>query len=332
MRANICALRFSGIYGVWDQSYGYILESFKDLGYDVKLSAHIDWDRPEKYSSLPVGLEDESENDVFVYNHTYVNSLKDQGFYRGSNNIFMKPTGPSPAYFTLDSLGYGCHISITYNKPDFEGYDYKNFFKRQAVSLIKNKENKWSNRGSDLKSVDLNIELPNNHILVLGQMPNDDSVVSFSFGDHWKKLIQIVSELEKLPYPIVVKLHPTIREVEVDFLENQITEWENKGIVVIQDYSSLHDVLRKTKVAIIENSTSGIECLLHNIPIISYGYPEYHWVTKDMRHLTMLRNYIEDMSWYNSEKAKAFIAWYCEEYMCYDKDSTYKRLKQILNK
>ncbi len=330
MRANICALRFSGIYGVWDESYGYVIESLKDLGYDIRISAHIDWDNPDRYSDIPIGLEHESENDLFIYNHTYINKLKDEGFYRGSNNIFIKPTGPSPRYFTLDSLGYGCHLNITYNKPEFEHYDYTHFFNTEAKLLIKNKENKWSNRGSDLKSVDLDTEVPNNHVLVLGQMPNDDSVIDFSFGDHWKKIVQIVSELEKLSYPIVVKLHPTMHEVETPFLENQIEKWKDKGVVVIQDYSSLHDVLEKTKVAIIENSTSGIECMLHSIPIISYGYPEYHWVTKDLRHLTMLRNYIEDMSWYDLKKSKSFIAWYCEEYLCYDKLSTYKRLKQLV--
>lgn len=331
MRANICALRFQGIYGVWDQSYSYVIESLKDMGYNIRISAHIDWDNPDRYLNIPVGLENESENDLFIYNHTYINKLKDEGFYRGSNNIFIKPTGPSPRYFTLDSLGYGCHLSITYKKPDFEDYDYTNFFNKEAINLIDNKENKWSNRGADLKSVDLNIELPDNHILVLGQMPNDESVTEFSFGDHWKKLLQIISELVKLDYPIVLKLHPTLHEIDIEDLETQIEEWKSKGIVVIQDYSSLHDVLVKTKVAILENSTSGIECLLHNVPIISYGYPEYHWVTKDLRHLTMLRNYIEDTSWHDLEKSKSFIAWYCEQYMCYDKPSTYKRLQQLLN-
>ena len=134
------------------------------------------------------------------------------------------------------------------------------------------------------------IDVPDNHILVIGQMPGDETVCKQSFGSHWDKLILIVRKLYK-QYPLVIKIHPTLQseaEKSGTWLQYKetIDEWKNLGITVVEGRESIHGILPKTKVAIIENSTAGIECMMHDVPIISYGYPEYHWITKDLRILT----------------------------------------------
>ena len=114
-------------------------------------------------------------------------------------------------------------------------------------------------------------------------------------------------------------------------LNKQIDKWKDAGNQVITGYESIHSVLHKTRVAITENSTAGIECMMHNVSIISYGYPDYHWITKDLRILTELKGYIKDLSWYNADQSQQFLIWYIYDYLCNDIPSTYNRLGEILN-
>ena len=326
MRINLCAIKYRDVFnGNWSDMYKHVIEALHDMGHTIYKSPYLNI--AQEYEYITVGLEDESPTDTYVYNHSYIKELKNSGMYRGENNLFIKPTGPTDKHFTIDRLGYACNISITYTKPHFEGYDYKEFFNTKASKWVSERQNKWYSR-SDLKATPLQEDIPDNHILVLAQIPADETVSSFSFGYHWEKVKKILENLKSRSEPIVVKLHPEFSKDNLD--HETLKEWKNSNIVILEGTSSLYDVLKKTKVAILENSTAGIECLIAQVPIISYGYPEYHWVTKDLRHLTELDTYLDDMSWYNKERANSFIAWYCENFMCYDKASTIRRLKQLL--
>ena len=167
------------------------------------------------------------------------------------------------------------------------------------------------------------------HILVLGQMPEDETVMGFGFGDHWKKMCMVIDKLDGYNN-VVIKLHPKIDTARVRNLKKKIEEWEQKGHQVFRGWESIHSVLPKTKVAITENSTSGIECMMHDVPIISYGYPDYHWITKDMRILTNLREYVNDLTWFNAENSRRFLCWYINDYLCCDIPSTFNRINQLL--
>ena len=87
----------------------------------------------------------------------------------------------------------------------------------------------------------------------------------------------------------------------------------------------IHDFLPKTRVAILENSTAGIECMMHGVPIISYGWPEYHWVTQKLQSLTQLNELVSDLSWHYKSDTEQFIHWYINRYLCHDLKSTQRR-------
>jgi len=174
-------------------------------------------------------------------------------------------------------------------------------------------------------------DVKDDHILIIGQMPEDETVKGFGFGNHWDKMCQIIDKLDE--YNLVIKLHPRIRKAShrIRDINKCIKEWESRGHQVFSAYESIHSVLPYTKVAIIENSTAGIECMMHDVPIISYGYPDYHWITKDLRILTTLRNSIDDLSWFNKEKSRRFLCWYVFRYLCSDIPTTHSRLGKLLN-
>lgn len=330
MKVNLCANRFRELTGNWSQMYLHVSNALNSLGHTVYLSPYINW--VDKPAFVQIGIKDSTE-DIYIYNHCTIQELIDTNFFLGKKTFILKPTAPSPKYFTIDTLGYAAHSSITFQKPDFKKINSNKFFSTTVPNFKANRENKWADR-EELQFSKEKLDIPENHILVLGQMTGDETVTKMSFGDHWKKLKAIITQLETQDLPLVIKIHPTLKRESLkindwEYYFTQIKEWQKRH-TVLYGFESLHDILPLTKVAIVENTTSGIECLLYDVPIVSYGYPEYHWVTFDLRHLFQLNNAVSDLSWWNKYEARQWLAWYCTEYQCYDYYSTLNRLKKLI--
>lgn len=330
MITNFCGNRYNNIHGNWEVMYHYTMRAFHELGYEVHVSPHL------KMQSFPefikFGIQDSSD-DIYVHNHTYREDLHDRGFFVPEKCLFLKPTGPSHEHFTIDTRGYAAGSDITYKKPDFENIDSTQFFQTMVPFYKEQKSNKWKDR-QDLQFSSEVLNVPDNHILLIGQMPGDETVTKMSFGDHWNKFCSLVNLLKG--ENLVIKVHPTL-ESEArkndcwETYAKDIHTWLMEGLCVFYGFESLYDILPKTRVAIVENSTAGVDCILHEVPVISYGYPEYHWVTKDLRHLHLLREFIQDLSWWKKDLANKWVAWYCTKYQCYNYASTLKRVKEIVN-
>ena len=268
---------------------------------------------------------EESPADIHFYNHIVNDSQSD-------NMIIVKPTAPTSKHFALDKLGYANTSEMAYEDPYVYEYMYshanpKNNMDWNIITdLINNKSNKWDD--SILLKWKKGKKVEKDHTLVIGQMPKDETVEGFGLGGHIKKLDLIVEKLAKeTNYPIVAKMHPRLQK-----RDRLIEKWKSWGVDVREGFESIHDILPRTRVAIIDNSTAGIECLMHEVPIISYGWPEYHWVTKKLQTLPQLKTLIEDPTkWHKRREAKQFIYWYINDYLCYDVESTKKRLDGIIN-
>jgi len=265
------------------------------------------------------------EADLHIYNHT----CRDLEPFMEENAIIFKPTAPTSKHFQICDLGYANSSRITFEEPvEYEYRTYDNTEWNEIQDMVERRANKWDDsimlKWPDAKDV------KDDHILIIGQMPEDETVMGFGFGDHWKKMYQIIDKLDD--YNLVIKLHPRIRKAShrIRDINKCIKEWELRGHQVFSGYESIHSILPHTKVAITENSTAGIECMMHDVPIISYGYPDYHWITKDLRILTTLRNSIDDLSWFNKEKSRRFLCWYVFEYLCSDIPTTMNRLEELI--
>ena len=265
------------------------------------------------------------EADLHIYNHT----CRDLEPFMEENAIIFKPTAPTSKHFQICDLGYANSSRITFEEPvEYEYRKYDNTEWNEIQDMVQRKANKWDDsimlKWPDAKDV------KDDHILIIGQMPEDETVMGFGFGDHWKKMYQIIDKLDD--YNLVIKLHPRIRKAShrIRDINKCIKEWELRGHQVFSGYESIHSILPYTRVAITENSTAGIECMMHDVPIISYGYPDYHWITKDLRILTTLRNSIDDLSWFNKEKSRRFLCWYVFEYLCSDIPTTMNRLEELI--
>ena len=269
---------------------------------------------------------DSDEADLHVYNHT----ARDLEPYMPENSIIFKPTAPTSKHFQICKEGYANSSEITFDEPwEYEMRLYSDTDLNEIKTLIDNRANKWDD-SIMLKWPEAE-DVKDDHILIIGQMPEDETVMGFGFGDHWKKMCQIIQKLNDRPN-LVIKLHPRIRKAShrIRDINLQIERWEEAGHQVFSNYESIHSILPHTRVAITENSTAGIECLMHEVPVISYGYPDYHWVTKDLRGLTRLNDYINNLSWHDKELSRQFICWYIFDYLCCDIPTTMKRLEELL--
>lgn len=334
--ANLCSSRFSDAHGNWAIMYQHVCNALNELGYTVRKSEFLEF--PTAPDFVENGIIDREE-DIYFYNHRTKKEQKDSGLFQGAQSFFLKPTAPTHLHFTIDRWGYGPFSEITYKRPNLEIVKgCKEFYESSVATWIEAKANKWADR-KDLAMQDLPVKVPENHILFIGQMPGDTTVNSMSFGNHWEKFCALVDEAKKGDLPIVVKVHPTLRseilvgETPEDwaYYDRTLLRWEEEdNITVFSGRQSLHNILPHTRVAVVENSTSGIECLMHNVPIISYGYPEYHWVTYDLRHLPQISYAAEDLSWHNLELCQKWLTWFCRDFQCYDHESTVRRLHTLL--
>ena len=263
--------------------------------------------------------ETQDEADLNFYNHI-------SNWPRNKNTMVVKPTAPTSKHFAIDDWGYANDSKMAYIEPDWMNpFDYSMNLKTDRdyiQQLIKDKSNKWDD-SILLKWRTPKIKIPEDHILVIGQMPEDETVNGFGFGDHWKKLCQVIDAIEDRP--IVVKLHPSMKG-----RGKQIDKWKEKDITVINSFISIHDVLPYTRVAVLENSTAGIECMMHKVPIISYGFPEYHWITEKIQTLPQLKSAVRDLSWYSEKENEMFLHWYINRYLCTNVETTKQRIQNIL--
>lgn len=321
----------------WSTPVSQMVLAFKKYGFrvlrdkDFKFIGHLN---TEIYDLNEHG----SEIDICMYNHTDISSLIPENKINCRKNLFFKATVPDKGFMTLDELGYGPYSSITYNKPNFEIFTkdiVNDFYSTEVKKWIIQRSNKW--RG-DFRP--LNVEIKeNDYYLIIGQCYNDEVITRYDFGSYKVKVEQIIKEIDRIDKKrkIIVKLHPYINGVGEPmtggFGESIKKELENisRSVVVYTGNLSIHDFLPKARCVFVANSGAGIEAMMHNKPIISWGNPEYHWVTYKLIHLVDIARAIRTEEWFDMFKQQQFLYWYTKHYCFYDSDSCLRRVKEVIS-
>ena len=109
--------------------------------------------------------------DLNIYNHCHVSEVYTD------NNIIFKPTAPTSKHFALDTMGYANASTLAYEEPvlneDIEQMDWAHI-----IELRSAKTNKWDD-SILLKWRKPKKEIPDDHILIIGQMPDDETVKGY---------------------------------------------------------------------------------------------------------------------------------------------------------
>jgi len=330
MKAILWGYRFSNMRETWYKRVQWMVNSLLKYGIEVKPHPNF------KCRGLNLPLYDFTKDhnaDICIYNHADISCLTGN-VLQVKKNWFFKPTVPDENHTTLDEMGYGPYSSITYKKPNFEQMPQRKvnkFFSTKVKNWITKKTTKWGNR---FKNDTQKIEETDYH-LILGQCGGDEVVTRHDFGHYFTKMKQIVRELARIDNRlIIVKLHPYTdgehaTNNNFSMMLKQEIEAINPAVRVFTGKVNIHNFIKNARCIFLANSGAGFEAMMHHKPIISWGYPEYHWVTYDLRHLADLLRAIR-LDWFNAEKSDKFLYWYMEKHCFYNQETSDRRIKELL--
>lgn len=312
-----------------------MISAFAHYGYNILRHENFKC-RDIEHASIYDFNKYRDDIDICIYNHTDISWITGN-VVKSRKNLFFKPTVPEQGYTTIDELGYGPFSSVYYNKPDFEVFtenDINLFYSTDVDRWIKLRSNKWNDSFSPEKT-EINEE---DYYLVLGQCYGDEVVNRHDFGSYKNKIESIVAELTRVDSKrkIIVKLHPYTNGADqpmhggfVEVIKNEIGRI-GKNVIVYTGNLSIHDFLPKARCVLIANSGAGFEAMMHNKPIISWGNPEYHWITYKLVHLADMIRAINIENWFNEFKQKQFLYWYTKFYCFNDTKSCIRRVGELI--
>lgn len=325
-KAIIWGWQYNDMKESWSKQMCWVINALKKNGFEVKKKDLLCEGSDIKEYDFKI----DNPADICVYNHTDISQMTGN-VIKTKLNLFFKPTVPDEFHTTLDAIGYGPFSSISFDKPLFEKENIKDFFETKVAGWIDTKMNKWNEKYDDL-------EIPyENYYLVLGQCFGDAVNTRHDFGDYYTKLKQVIGEVARVTNDIiVVKLHP-----HTDGLHAKDTKFSNKvkkelelispKVKVFIGKTNLHHFIEKSKCVILGNSGAGFEAMMHHKPIISWGKPEYHWITYDLRYLADMIRAVE-LDWFDKDKQDKFLYWYMEKYCFYNQETCNRRVKELCAK
>lgn len=330
MKAILWGYKYNDMQQNWRRQMAWLVISLLENGVEVKPHPKF---KCFGLQNLPLyEFPKDHDADICIYNHADVSCLVGN-ILKVKRNWFFKPTVPTKYHTTLDELGYGPYSSITYEKPDYEDIDngeIKEFFATKVKDWIENRPTKW---GATFKNEVQEVEERDYH-LVLGQCGGDEVVTHHDYGRHFTKLEQIVKELVRVDpnRKVVVKLHPYTDGKDVkttEFSQSLKRRLEGPKVKVYIGKSNIHNFIKHAYCVHLANSGAGFEVMMHHKPMVTWGFPEYHWITYDLRHLSDLNQAIK-LDWFDSDKADKFLYWYTEKYCFYDQKTSNRRVKELL--
>ena len=334
MKAVIWNYRFDDMKTSWVRQTQWLVNALQKEGVKVKVHKDLKCKSTEdlpKYNCM-----EDNPCDICIYNHATMGDLVGH-IVKADHNWFYKPTVPDENHTTLDTLGYGPYSSITYKRPDFENVEnieVNRFFNTQVRHWIDKRTTKFDNYFYHFKNKVQEV-LYDDYFLIIGQCGGDSVVTTHDFGSYFVKMEQVIRELVRISDKlIVVKLHPYVDGKDAKtttFAEMLKKKFEaiSSKVKVFSGKTNIHNFIEKAYCILLANSGAGFETMMHHKPIISWGYPEYHWVTYDLRHLLDLRNAIK-LDWFDEEKSDKFLYWYMEKYCYYNQETCDSRVKNLI--
>lgn len=329
MTAVIWPFRFKKFVGsTWEPRIQWVSQALQECGYEVQ--KHSDF-----HCRLPgsTDYKGTKECDVVVYNHAVLPEIKGD-VIKAEHVWFFKPTIPDVRYTTLDVKGYGPYSSITYSKPPFHRCTKKRvgmFFENDVSKWIQTSSSKWGVQFSKT-------EIPEDDFnLVVVQTLKDYTTVNMYYGSYLLSVVEIVQNLVKVDRgrSVVVKLHPYIdgksgENNKIAKFLTQKLEAIDSSIRVYSGLTSVHPFFAKCRCVFVCNSGAGWEAMMHRKPVVTWGYPEYHWTSYKLRHLCDLSEAIK-LDWFKPERSDKLLYWYLRKYCFWDYPSTLRRVRELLN-
>lgn len=213
-----------------------------------------------------------------------------------------------PELFTIDPVGWGGGASFAKTVPEYVSRKDDDIFK-QYQERIKNNESKFDQPKTNIRKIEYHHD---DFIFVPLQLPHDETIKYHSKLGVCEFVRSLCEWSLESDVPIVFKGHP----VNLPSMEplKEIIEASSARVSYVDDVS-IHAVIPKCTAVYLINSGVGMEAMLHEKPVVSFGKSEYqHFVIKgDIKDLSatwadalhestnkdaLLENYKKFFNWY----------------------------------
>ena len=323
MKAHFSSHTKSSYDRAWAPAMSLIANELHERGYVVSKDPDLMWRNEPDF----VTMDSYEEDDLIIYTDCDSKLTPYKGLY-------VSLQGPEPGYFSIDRVGKWPYLEQTYDAMPAPILNTdSDFYFNEFITLLKeNKTNKYHNKSLSLgKDSPEPKDLPDNHILILVSSFDD------KWRDGWQRLGVVLNTLlNELSDPIVVKFDPAFLltpsgNVDEDRLEgaSKIMESMEGNVIHYTGLESLHDILKKTKICIMDEAVNDLEPFMYPVPIITHGAPPYRKYVKQVYHEHELVPAIKDISWFDHGIQYAWLKWFVMHYLCCDKKSVFTRLNDL---
>ena len=270
----------------WHNLRTMVVEEHKRRGDDVRVLELPLWQfTPQVVQSLGADL-------------CYVPHKMIDNFPVPNVNVMYYMQTVIPYLFTIDSRGWGASASNYPCTSFLEGETTGVGFNTLKARIF---ENYSKFKQPDFKD----IKLPKDYVLYLCQIPHDETIRYHSRITVEQAIEATCRATKELGYPLVLKGHPVNQGAMVQL--RQIADKYAHAIWL--DDVSIHQLIPDARAVVVVNSGTGLESLLHQKPVITFGRADYDVVTNRVEGNT-LRELLERPK-FNQEAVKKFIdRWY----------------------
>ncbi len=203
-----------------------------------------------------------------------------------------------PYLFTIDSKGWGASVS-TYPCTSLLQGDTKGV----GYNLLRSRifENHSKFKQPDHKD----IVLPNDYVLYLCQLPHDETIRYHSKVTVEQAIEATCRATQELGLPLILKGHP-VNPGSMEPLKQIANKYAH---TIWLDDVSIHQLIPNSRAVVVVNSGTGLESLLHQKPVITFGRADYDVVTNRVEGGN-LRDLLERPK-FDQEAVKNFVdRWY----------------------
>lgn len=257
--------------------------------------------------------------EIFNPDITYVPHVEKHNF-KGNDTCRYYMQTVLPWLFTIDKQGWGGGASFSndsYDVPDDDGATFKKFQDRAKAGGTKfdQPEKEFVNKVGDFIFCPL-------------QLPHDETILW-----HSNVSVEVLAEslakwAQRTGVPVVFKNHP-INPGSLQHIKAMVQQYPN--CVWLEHEVHIHSVIKQAKAVYVVNSGTGMESMLHEVPVVRFGLAEYnHAVIKgNIKSLKetyyKVCNVDKDIMLNNY---KVFYNWFVNK-ICYDSTNigTFMKLK-----
>lgn len=203
-----------------------------------------------------------------------------------------------PYLFTIDSKGWGASVStypctsLLQGETTGVGYNLLRARIFENYSKFKQPEHK-------------ELTLPKDYVLYLCQIPHDETIRYHSKVTVEQAIESTCRATQELGLPLVLKGHP-VNPGSMESLKQISNKYKH---TIWLDDVSIHQLIPNARAVVVVNSGTGLESLLHQRPVVTFGRADYDVVTNRVEGGN-LRDLLERPK-FNQEAVKNFIdRWY----------------------